>query len=1135
MGGDYSRDSFDALRDFAGILSQQGRAVLDADWNEMVAIFERRIRAECVDTIGRAVVPLETPNGFRIRINGQGEAEIGAGVFYLDGMRLQNHGLADFAAEGLQGVDPPVFDRARRDDDGGPVPEGVLDEVIAAASGDFLPYDAQPYWPTPDPLPAEDTDGDGILDSGPHLAYVVAWQREVTPVKMPALLEPAMAGIDTCTRLQTVWQVRFVADVGVGTTCATPDEDIEGWLDFTAPSTARLTTDTIDIEDPEDPCLVPPTEDYAGVENQLYRVELGFVGEGEDATQGDARFKFSRENASVVAAVESIGTPADRVIVSRIGRDAILAFEPGDWAEITDDHRELNHRSGRMLRIAEVHPETREIVFEAEIDAGGNEDLIPSGVNGDTLAARHTRLIRWDQRGQIRLSNGDLLVDLDADDSDGLIPVPADNEPVVLESGITVSFSTADGPGRYRDMDYWNYYARTAGPQLQRLTQAPPDGIQRHYARLAVVTFPDSVLDCRVFWPPSFEGGDEIHHCGCTVCVTVNGHNSGALTIQAAIDQIGPGGGTVCLEAGNYVLTSPVTLSERNAIKITGQGIGTILAYAGTGGAIRISGGFDIQLEHFTLFVVPRIADDVGTPGPTHAVTAMNTALLAYRRLAAVVFSPTPNDRFDVGFAFDGIQLGVKVEECLALAPYALASRSSFGRDESDDPVFVGFAELRVLDNILFGARDAIHFDRVAMNIADAILARNLVIGTTAGVRLNWADLPTGATIIEAGTVQASGTPLSLGATDIRLRDCEITGGRQAGDGIRLVPNIVPDQEQDARITGNTIFNLGGVGIRIAGNHGSLSIRDNIVRDCLEAGVATDANAEVRQLTIADNVLEEIAGVAGDLSAGGIVVAGGAIVEIGGNRVHSVGQGGVDDQLYAGIAAQGVGLLKITDNTLGAIGPDLAEVVAIGILVRPPYGDILVTGNQIVGGNAPQLVAGWAAIEIGTPPTSPPPGGGGGLTPPQGGFLAALPGNLDEELAFIEAGRTLFRVSPTRMAAVAFRRTGQIGVRGNQSQAAIRLSRPLMTVFDGGALSLDFSHNQGFLDSSSGLDAVVRLGARRMTVGSNSILHRTDAPTLLLETGAGGAATPTGNITTSEILLNEAGLPAPFDALNMTA
>jgi hypothetical protein len=105
--------------------------------------------------------------------------------------------------------------------------------------------------------------------------------------------------------------------------------------------------------------------------------------------------------------------------VSRIGRDRLLAFREGDWVEITDDRRELDHRSGHMLRVAVVHQETREIEFEGTIPA----DLIPGG-GGDTLAARHSRLIRWDQRGVIRREDGTAWTDLDAAASDGLIPVP---------------------------------------------------------------------------------------------------------------------------------------------------------------------------------------------------------------------------------------------------------------------------------------------------------------------------------------------------------------------------------------------------------------------------------------------------------------------------------------------------------------------------------------------------------------------------------------------------------------------------------------------------------------------------------------------------------------------------------------
>jgi hypothetical protein len=68
MGGDYGRMSFDALRDFAGVLIQQGHPILDSDWNEYVALVERRLRAQTVDTLGRAVVPRETPVGFQIAL-----------------------------------------------------------------------------------------------------------------------------------------------------------------------------------------------------------------------------------------------------------------------------------------------------------------------------------------------------------------------------------------------------------------------------------------------------------------------------------------------------------------------------------------------------------------------------------------------------------------------------------------------------------------------------------------------------------------------------------------------------------------------------------------------------------------------------------------------------------------------------------------------------------------------------------------------------------------------------------------------------------------------------------------------------------------------------------------------------------
>ena len=1135
MSGDYSRDSFSALRDFAGVFLQQGRAVLDSDWNEMVEMFERRIRTSTVDTIGRAVVPRETMTGFEIRFADEGGLEIGRGRKYLHGMLLECHGSANFS-----GAEPalpnPVFDRSRPDSTE-PVlngPEGVLDELISPPEGDFVNYLDQPYWPTPGDLPFGQT----------AVAYVVAWQREVTPIEAPDLLEPALGGVDTTTRWQTVWQVRMF-ETARGTTCATLDEDIPGWQQEIAPSTARLTTATIDVEDPEDPCLVPPTEGYSGIENQLYRVELHSVGEtdaqGNVPSQTDARFKFSRENASVISAVESIGSTNQTVTLNRIGRDEVLRFREGDWVELTDDHREFNHRSGLMLRVASVNAETREVEFESAIDADAdNTDLIPTDVGSDTVANRRTRLIRWDQANIIRLADGTEWHNLDSATSDGTIPVPPPGTVLVLESGITVEFSTADAVGRFREMDHWRFAARTAGTQIDELRQAPPDGVQRHYCRLAVVDFPTAaagtgtVSDCRVFWPPEFEGGEAVEGCACTVCVTADGHNSGALTIQQAIDQVGPAGGTVCLEAGNYVLSQPVVIANRNALKVTGQGLGTILVYQGEGGAIQIDTSNDIQLERFTLFAAPD-ESPTGATSIVHGVTAQNTGLVALRRLAILVFS-TGDARVDHGIAFDGTQLGAKVEECVVVAPVALGSRSTFGLDQDGDLTFVAFAELRVLDCILFGARFGVQFSRVAINISAALLSRNLVFSDGIGVNINWAEIPGAGLSLEASTIVANDTAVIVGANTSRVQDCGISGGDEDGDGILLVTNLVPETATDAQIIGNTILDLAGAGIRIDGRHDTLLIKRNIIRNCAEAGIATTAEAQIRHIAIDNNSIDDVSGIGAPLGAVGIMLTSAASGQIIGNSVNAIGNSGEGEQLYAGIGVQGVGTVDISHNVISEVGPMRSDVRALGIAADSPYLGLSVTDNRIAElrvGNDNSTVR-WRAIQIGQEVPDNP-------DTPQGGFeattgnLSSLPTIAQESLAFVSVDADVYRVSAARFEIAVRNLPSQVAVRGNQARCVAQSSNALVSLSAPGARSLDFSQNQCDLPTDFSTPEVVAAAARRMSLSSNTVTHSGEALAMRLLTGPGGAATPIGNITTGRILLNNSGLQVPFAALNLMA
>jgi hypothetical protein len=94
MSGDYSRVRFDPSLDLSGVLMQQGRVQLDSDWNEWVAVLERRLRAESVDTFGVelipgitgvAVVSPQTPDAFKIEATG-GTITLGRGRLYVDGL-----------------------------------------------------------------------------------------------------------------------------------------------------------------------------------------------------------------------------------------------------------------------------------------------------------------------------------------------------------------------------------------------------------------------------------------------------------------------------------------------------------------------------------------------------------------------------------------------------------------------------------------------------------------------------------------------------------------------------------------------------------------------------------------------------------------------------------------------------------------------------------------------------------------------------------------------------------------------------------------------------------------------------------------------------------------------------------------
>ncbi|HEY3757402.1 MAG TPA: DUF6519 domain-containing protein [Opitutaceae bacterium] len=544
MSFDNSRIIFNSWKDYLGMISQQGRVQLDSDWNDFQAEYLRRTQVGMLDAIGelpyQAMYPAALPNSFLITpqtsATGTSQILIGAGRIYVDGLLAENHG-------------PMGADAA-------PTSIAQWDAVLAELSNTYpgagfvgVDYLAQPYYPNP---PA--------IGAGPYLVYLDVWQRAITYLQDPDLVDVAV-GVDTTGRLQTVWQVRLL-DVSGATSpvqCSTPKASIPGWTGATQPSGGQLTTKPVSTT-PSGPCVLTPTTGYTGQENQFYRVQIH---QGGDF--GTATFKWSRDNGSVMTGVLGInngakntaGKPATLLSVQSLGRDQVLGFNKGDWIEIIDDDLELNGQAGELHLIDSVSPSAKTITL---VDTLANTGDFPL-TGGLTDPTRHTRIILWSQQGTIYQSDFTTVVaTLGQASVGGDIPLSGPNIQIVLENGVTAAFSLDPSLGKFQVGDFWTFAARTFDGSVELLRQAPPRGIHHHYAALAVVSdFTSTPPDCRVQWPPAQANGGS---CGCTVVIgpgDVTANN----TLQQIVDQF-KGSGTqsvICLQPGAYMLYAPLQLT----------------------------------------------------------------------------------------------------------------------------------------------------------------------------------------------------------------------------------------------------------------------------------------------------------------------------------------------------------------------------------------------------------------------------------------------------------------------------------------------------------------------------------------------------------------------------------------------
>jgi hypothetical protein len=1069
MGLDFSRLRFDARKDFLGVLMQQGRVQLDSDWNDWVAELSRRIQAGTLDTLGPATVPRETPDGFLIDATG-GALTIGAGRMYVDGLLAENHGA------------PPADEWNPR-----------LAEVT---STDPVDYTAQPYLPNPPELPTS---------AGPHLVYLDVWQREVGHLHDEGLIESAV-GVDSTGRLQTVWQVKVLADVG-DVTCATDNTDIPNWPEAIRPSGARLSTSTGSLPEPPDPCQVPPGAGYLGLENQLYRIEIHTPGPA-----GTATFKWSRDNATVATRVTHINATGDQVTVESIGKDDVLRFNDGDWIEVTDDWRELHNLPGELRRIAlagGVDDATRTIELESPLTAG----VFPVDPQNATDPQRHTLIRRWDQRGQVREEDGTAYADLDAAGSTGDILVPPPGTRVFVEDGILVEFDLDPAGGEFRSGDYWVVAARAVDASIDELDRAAPLGIHHHYARLAVATFPDDETDCRTLWPPLTEG----EGCDCTVCVSPEGHNSGTATIQQAIDAVKNVGGTVCLGAGIYHIARPIQIDGARSLRVRGHGWATILRADVAGTVVDVSGGSGIALEGLSVIG----GGERARGDRTVMVSAANVVDFRLEHCNAIGVAARGATTVAVGLS--GAMLGVAVTDCAFVAEDGVASGSE--REK-----YLLTSHLRVSDSVLFCRRRGIVFDGVSLHLGDCRLSGNMILGCTDTSLIATGGATSGSLITVSGNViHTQGTGIRAGTDDLTIRDNVITGQdgeRSGGDGIVVARGLDPVAIDRLLVIGNRLVNIGGHGLVIEHRVETGMVKQNMVDGTGGAGLTVQQGGSVGHVSIENNHFINLgAGENPDLAFAGLQIVAAERVDLVGNLVEGVGRAARANPFVAGISLGAIRELRAAGNHLHAIGPDASAGVVAGVYVAPPVPQAAIDDNTVRRGRTDrdeQPTVAWAGIIV--YPVS-------GTDDIRAGNTGFDPAGLDiGSFKFVHTVDSTFVLSSTHILAVG-RRPTELSVRGNQLMA--RHTRIPLVVVGGGVRTCLFSENHCRVAGERVLEPIHgSLDAFVNNVANNRLIAETDGDSLHLFND-GKRAIVLGNITTGTIQVDGGPVPPPFDQLNI--
>ncbi len=257
MKTEISRDSHQPKKRYSGVYQQQGRMLTDADWNELVEILKERLNDALKDVVGNKAWSMGgTPRHRALRVKKESKKDpltIQPGHVYIDGVAAQVSGDKDIA------------------------------------------YGKQLDFPSPPGLPRAQslTRAPSLADN--YIIYADVWERTVTHMMDERLRDKGLHGADTCTRKQTMAQVKWCPYDSVNLANNDPEQSAKNPAKGDAKLSLKLHQKTIE-PDPCDPCAAQlDVESKTG--NYLFRVEVHDV-KGDADAPAEITLKWSSENGA---------------------------------------------------------------------------------------------------------------------------------------------------------------------------------------------------------------------------------------------------------------------------------------------------------------------------------------------------------------------------------------------------------------------------------------------------------------------------------------------------------------------------------------------------------------------------------------------------------------------------------------------------------------------------------------------------------------------------------------------------------------------------------------------------------------------------------------------------------------------